>query len=355
LLRNKLGEGGQGSVFSGVHSISGEPTALKLFPYGVDPEYIRELKKRIDREIAALRRVDHFAIVKVFDSGELLTDDPANRGYLWVAYELIDGADLSEKLRKPRGLRQHSAINVITHLAHGLEEAHELGIVHRDIKPSNIILRDGKWDKPVLVDFGCVHVENATTLTATIGMMGTANYMAPELRRNAKAASRASDQWAFARLALEMMSVANGEAIADVMTTPVAQLLEDTEEDLPNVYECLSTALSDSPSERFESVSAFSDALFEAAIQDDLIEDRSHASKTGVQESSGQALAYRLSSIGFEVIDKRPAGCLWIVASYDSLAKIANDLSRHQISLHFAENGSKTTGGRPAWWTKASL
>src|SRR5690606_17689888 len=61
--------------------------------------------------------------------------------------------------------------------AEGLRSVHVAGITHRDLKPSNILITP---DAPVIIDFGVAAAADATALTATGGVVGSAGWMAPE-------------------------------------------------------------------------------------------------------------------------------------------------------------------------------
>ena len=72
------------------------------------------------------------------------------------------------------------AETILTQLVDAVQYAHDHRILHRDIKPSNILLRDGKH--VYLADFGLVkHMEETSDLTQTNCLLGTPEYMAPEL------------------------------------------------------------------------------------------------------------------------------------------------------------------------------
>src|SRR5207253_1071654 len=77
---------------------------------------------------------------------------------------------------------------LLTQVAHALAYAHARAVVHRDLKPDNVlVLRDGRTK---MLDFGLagLHAEGAEVLTQSNVAMGTANYMAPEQRKDARRA-----------------------------------------------------------------------------------------------------------------------------------------------------------------------
>lgn len=71
---------------------------------------------------------------------------------LYIVTEWIEGPTLAQSSGKSPTLDQ--AVNVTRALLHTLHHCHALGIHHRDLKPDNILLRSGKFDDPVIIDFG---------------------------------------------------------------------------------------------------------------------------------------------------------------------------------------------------------
>jgi serine/threonine protein kinase len=261
---------------------------------------------------------------------------------------LIEGADLNEKLSKPRVIKPHNAINLITHLAPGIQEAHWAGLIHRDIKPSNVILRGGRWDQPVLVDFGCVHVEDATRLTSSISHMGTMSFMAPEVRRNARSISRAADQWSLGRLAAEVIAVALGNRYQEIRQLRIEELItEYIDEELPSVAEVLSQAASEDPNRRYESAEQFAICLFQSAVEDGWIEDHESVKRTTTRQAKedSEDIADYFRGLGFECEDRRPVkGALWILSNSKALEQYREFCKARGYKLQFTERGGSASG-----------
>src|SRR5207237_207378 len=96
----------------------------------------------------------------------------------------IKHGTLRERIaRGPLG--QQEAGEILAQLASALQFAHDHGILHRDIKPSNILLKDEENERHghvYLADFGLAKgVEEVSDLTLTGCLIGTPEYMAPEL------------------------------------------------------------------------------------------------------------------------------------------------------------------------------
>jgi hypothetical protein len=152
-LGESLGEGGQGNVHL-LHSLRGEPDAVIKF-LNRDNEYNRE---RLRREVAALATIKHPNILQIL-AHEM---DPVP---FYIAPKGEPFEEYWSRIRdscEPQKLFNHS-VRVIEQLAGGLAAVHAVKLVHRDIKPENVIVFDG--DKPVLVDFGIVHLPEAARIT----------------------------------------------------------------------------------------------------------------------------------------------------------------------------------------------
>ena len=113
----------------------------------------------------------HPGLVGVRDSG--VDDD----GRPFVVMDFVDGQSLAARLREG-ALPAAAAIVMGTTLADALAHVHANGVVHRDVKPGNVLL-DGDG-RAQLTDFGIARLVDATRVTATGLVVGTAAYMAPE-------------------------------------------------------------------------------------------------------------------------------------------------------------------------------
>ncbi len=193
-LLDRHGVGGMATVWRARDERTREIVALKrLHPHVVADATARA---RLEREAAALRAVDHPAIVRPRD----LIDDPEEPA---LVMDFVAGRPLDERIAEgplPGG----EAVAVATIIADALATAHDQGIVHRDIKPANILIDD---DGALhLVDFGIAALDGpADALTATSEMVGTLRYAAPE-RLAGEAASARSDVWALGAVLYEMLT-----------------------------------------------------------------------------------------------------------------------------------------------------
>ena len=199
-IQSVLGRGGMATVYTAHDESLGRTVAVKVFRRDLDdPEDIR----RQDEEILLLARLNHPALVTLFDA---VTD--ASSGEAYLVMELVDGEDLRSRLKRGR-LRPDEAAALGADLAAGLVYIHAKGIVHRDIKPSNILLPEpeplsnGLHAK--LADFGIARIVGGARLTATGMILGTAGYFSPE-QALGEAITPASDVYSLGLVLLECLT-----------------------------------------------------------------------------------------------------------------------------------------------------
>jgi len=192
VLLERLGEGGIGQVFKARHAHMDRVVALKL----MRPELVAdaELVGRFTREIKVIARLDHPHIVRAYDAG-------AVGAAFFLAMEFVPGTDLSQLIKKQGPLPVAQACDYIRQAALGLQYAHEQGMVHRDIKPSNLLVTAKAEAGPAglikVADLGLARLcrpdkadaaasvgtgdrTEALTVPASVMVMGTPDYMAPE-------------------------------------------------------------------------------------------------------------------------------------------------------------------------------
>ena len=183
VLKQPIGQGGMGKVWAAHEHELDRDVALKLIAKDKVDEQSR---RRFLNEARAMARLNHPNIVVVYRTGE-------ENGEPYVASELVDGVAL-DKLERP--VEQGQLRRIALGLARGLAEAHAQGILHRDVKPSNAILRrrDGEVK---LLDFGLAKFFKQPPGTLTTGVlrvltapgtvMGTPQYLAPEIELGGEA------------------------------------------------------------------------------------------------------------------------------------------------------------------------
>jgi hypothetical protein len=131
-----------------------------------DPEF----RRRFRREVSALMRVRGLCTVRVIEAD---TDSPQP----FMVTEYAEGPSLAEYIDVHGLIGPDMLYGLATGLAEALTVIHAAGIVHRDFKPSNVILTEAG---PKVIDFGIAQALDATSMTQTGMMVGSAGFMAPE-------------------------------------------------------------------------------------------------------------------------------------------------------------------------------
>jgi len=138
----------------------------------VDPAKAEET--RIEREIAALRRVSDPHVVRFLDSG---LQSSGGVDYHWIRMEFVPGQTLAARMTGESPPTQTEALEILSHLLEGASAIWAQDTAHRDLSPRNIILRTG--GVPTIVDLGLArHVDDATY--TILPSPGTPGWMSPE-------------------------------------------------------------------------------------------------------------------------------------------------------------------------------
>ncbi|MFE9636321.1 serine/threonine-protein kinase [Streptomyces sp. NPDC006463] len=174
-LVRPLGSGGFGRVWRAHDEALDVDVAVKevWLPQQADSE--REQASRLARAAREARNA-----AKLRDRRHIVAvhDVVVEEGVPWIVMHLVEGRSLEAHLRVEGPLPAARVAQVATALLKALEAAHAAGIVHRDLKPANVMLAaDGDV---LLADFGIAVHRADTALTVTGGVVGSAEYMAPE-------------------------------------------------------------------------------------------------------------------------------------------------------------------------------
>ncbi len=260
-----LGKGGMGIVYHAKRKSDATDVAIKMIKpavLGNAADY-----QRFRREIEILRQLNHPAIVKFLDAGDVT-------GLLFFVMEYVNGADAKVWVEKrPKPLAVSVAVKIISRVLEALDYAHQRGFVHRDVKPSNILIcQDGKKLVVKLTDFGLARAyqdSKLSGLTLTGGLCGTPKYMAPEQITDARRVQPASDQYSAAATLYWLLTQKNTHDFDDRMHIGLQQIL--TQEPIPirnrrpdvpdNLAAAILRALSKDPAARFDSAAEFRDAI----------------------------------------------------------------------------------------------
>jgi Protein kinase domain len=144
--------------------------------------------ERVRREALALAKVEHPAIVSIHD---LIYAGPGQDPWIIMAY--VRGRSLDSIISGPRPLDERKVAGIGLAVLQGLIACHERDVYHRDVKPANIVLGDDGAVR--LVDFGIARIVGQNALTMESSVIGTPEFLAPELLTNHRAGP-ATDLWA---------------------------------------------------------------------------------------------------------------------------------------------------------------
>jgi len=191
----RIGEGGMGVVYECLQDAEPRTVAVKL----LRPELAQNeaYRRRFEHEVRAAREVVHPGLVPIIDSGE-------TAGYHYLAMPYIGPRTLKDLIHDEERLPVGRTLEIASTLGAALDAVHERGLLHRDIKSSNVLLAE-PGDMPMLSDFGVAKGVGYTVLPRTGLMVGTLDYLAPELIRG-EPATTASDVYAFACLVYECLA-----------------------------------------------------------------------------------------------------------------------------------------------------
>jgi len=286
----RIGQGGMGEVFRCTRESDGLPVAVKILTpqMAAVPDYVR----RFGREAAAMAQLDHPGIVRLLGRGKA-------GQHVYIAMELIDGESLRLWAHKNRPTARQLAM-LLSQVAHALAYAHARAVVHRDLKPDNVLVTPDLRTK--VLDFGLagLHAEGAQCLTQSNVAMGTANYMAPEQRKDAKRADHKADIYSFGVMTYELLT---GELPVGKFAAPskiVAQL--DVRWDAL-IERCLLPDPSARPHSALELAHALEALAGIAKAMELAPRTRKNARKSGVWSwlGLGTAVAVMLGVVGLRV------------------------------------------------------
>lgn len=198
-IGQELGRGAMGSVFEGVHRVTGVRRAIKVVR--ADLAASSEYRERFVREASIATQLRHPNIVETYDpivDGSLLA----------LPMEFLHGRPLSAYFQERTRLELREIVSLVLPVGAALAAIHARGYVHRDVKPHNVMLVESAGGlEPKLLDFGTARDVlglQRTTLTGEI--VGSPAYMAPEQALDGAVDER-TDLYALSVLFYELMAL----------------------------------------------------------------------------------------------------------------------------------------------------
>jgi eukaryotic-like serine/threonine-protein kinase len=257
LVTGRIGKGGMGMVYRGLDPALEREVAVKTLV--AEGSFDSDGRRRFEVEARAAARLSHPNIVTVHELGE-------DRGILFIAMEMLPGADLESLLRSGETLPLAERLDIVAQLCRGLAYAHERGVVHRDIKPSNVRLLDDGTAK--IMDFGIAKLGPDHHITKTGMMVGTVHYMSPEQVRGRPLDGR-TDVFSAGVILYELLAGERpfkGDDVTAILykivnEEPAPLALDAFGELAPKLRAVLDKALAKDAAARYASAAAFAEEL----------------------------------------------------------------------------------------------
>jgi eukaryotic-like serine/threonine-protein kinase len=193
-----LAHGGMSVVYRGTDVRLDRPVAIKVMDprLAADPAF----RVRFEREARAAARIDHPAVVDVYDQGAAVFGDGP---VAFLVMELVEGGTLREVLAVHGRLDVPEAVAVLEPVLAGLAQAHRRGLVHRDVKPENVLI--SRAGEVKVADFGLVTAAARAGMSHAGMILGTVAYLSPEQVATGAADAR-SDVYAAGVMAYELLT-----------------------------------------------------------------------------------------------------------------------------------------------------
>lgn len=311
----QVGAGGMATVYKAYQPKLDRYVAIKLMhqAYAADAAFL----SRFEREARIVARLDHRAIVSVYDY-----DSHEGRPYLVMKF--IEGRTLKEVLAE-RTLSLDEIRNMMRRVADALAYAHEQGILHRDVKPSNIVI-DHNGDT-YLTDFGLARVimSGESTMSADM-MLGTPHYIAPEQAQGQANLDGRADLYSLACVLYEQVTGRvpftgdSAFAIVHKHLNAAPPLPSELNPELPPPIDAVLTrALAKDPAERYATAEALMQA-FEDAIQTTGLSEL-HDDRVSVAAARAPQISEHTPGGGKYVSVPLPTGAAAQPASWDELLR----------------------------------
>jgi serine/threonine protein kinase len=245
-----------GIVFRARREEDGENVALKILRDELAEDEL--YRRRFEREARIASELASEHVVPVVDFGEA-------SGHLYIAALYVRGVSLSTRIASQGALSLPEAVRLVSDLAAALEALNARGLVHRDVKPANVMVDER--GAAALTDFGLARGSADTVLTRTGMVVGTVDYLAPELIQGQQA-GHSSDVYALGCLLYECLAGAPPFADKAYVETLLAHVRDEPPElselrpDLPaSVSSTVVTALAKDPAERPATATAYARLL----------------------------------------------------------------------------------------------
>ncbi len=265
-ITEPIATGGMGEVWRARDRVLDRVVAAKVLrsEFTGDPSFVARFRNEA-RHTAAL---SHPNIASVYDYGE--STDERGHQLAFLVMELVEGKPLVTILHEEGRLPFGWTLHLLGQSADGLSAAHAAGVVHRDIKPGNLIVRPDGVVK--LTDFGIARTRDATPLTRTGMVVGTAQYLSPEQAQGMEVTA-ASDVYSLGVVGYECLTGGrpfDGTSQVAIALAHINQQPPPLPSDIPlAVRQLIERALAKHPDDRFADGAAFAAAIRAVAAATD--------------------------------------------------------------------------------------
>jgi serine/threonine-protein kinase len=254
----KIGEGGQGTVYRAVDTTLDRPAVVKVLP----PELTDSSSNlvRFEREAKLASSLDHPNICTIFGLHKV-------DGIHFIAMQFVEGRNVRDLVAgRPLDLRQ--ALSITIQVTNALAAAHAQGIVHRDIKARNVMIARNGTVK--VLDFGLAKLieppragSSDPQLTEVGVPYGTSTYAAPEQAQGLPVDHR-GDIFSTGVLLYEMLAGTwpfRGKTALDVRYAvvyhrpkPIAEARGEDSPLIQRLQQILDKALAKEPDDRYQRI-----------------------------------------------------------------------------------------------------
>lgn len=253
LIRDVLGKGASATVYVGRRSDDTDVAVKVLSTFAMGNA---DFRRAVPREFNAVSRIDHPGVISMHKMGTIAD-------VLFIEMEMIVGPTLDAEQAVGKALPLQRATELMAEAADAVQACHYVGVIHRDLKPSNILLRDGH---PVLFDFGLA--QDAESPDAEPGRLyGTPMTASPEQVHAEGPVDGRADVYA---LGVTMFRLVTGKLpfygermdLLRLHAEQPAPPPSSINKALPNEFdEVILRALAKDPADRYQSASAFAEAV----------------------------------------------------------------------------------------------
>lgn len=188
-----IGRGSRAVVWEARVMETGQSVALKVLD-----TLAEAAPERLKAEFIAQSQIEHPNVVAVHGLVEI-------EGQLSLVAELVHGIDLREYIQRFKP-DQDQAVRLFGGILRGLSAAHALGLIHRDLKPNNILMPEGPYSTPKILDFGVVKMADSVDITQKGMLLGTLRYMPPEQLRDPSGVDQRADLFAAGCILFELLT-----------------------------------------------------------------------------------------------------------------------------------------------------